>query len=149
MSEKIKAAIAEALNPFNALNAGCPDVTPTDLLAEVVTQEDLTKLEQVMGRFTSTTAFLGALKTVLVGLEAGPEVHALEAFIPMMAQVEAGAMNDKIEVTIVAEVSKTERILRILPSDNLVKYPRVENGELLNSGEVSVIDKLAAALCVW
>ncbi len=71
----------------------CPKVTPADLLEEKATPDDLRKLERAMGVFTSTTAFLGALKQVLTDLEGFPEAKALEDFIPIMAQVESDAMN--------------------------------------------------------
>jgi hypothetical protein len=97
-----------------AITNGCPDMTPADLLEEQATAEDLIKLEQVMGRFTSTTAFLSAFKKVLVGLEAGAEVEALDKFIPIMAHVEASAMNDSPGAMYVEEVSEKERILRVI-----------------------------------
>lgn len=117
---------------------GCPAVTPTQLLEEKSTPQDLVALEYVMGRFTSTTEFLGALKQVLIGLEGFAEANALDQFLPLMALVESNAMNgEPTSLQLESTISNTERILRIHRSDDLTDYPRVENGELLNSGEVS------------
>lgn len=132
---------------------GCPDVTPAQLLAEQSTPEDLNALEQVMGRFESTTGFLGALKQVLFMLESFAEVDALAGFIPMMAQVESSSMNEETPVRLEVTVSETERILRILrddsdinpPQKSIQDYPRVENGVLLNSGELSYEDRFNIA----
>lgn len=100
-----------------ATTNGCPEVTPAELLEEKATPDDLRILERAMGRFNSTTGFLSALKQVLTDLEGLPEVEALDQFIPIMAQVEAAAMNDHPStVRIESTVSETERVLRVLHS---------------------------------
>jgi len=72
----------------------CPDVTPAQLLAEKPTPDDCRAVERAMGRFNSTTGFLGALAQVLLDLEAGPEAELVTKLLPIMAQAEANAMND-------------------------------------------------------
>lgn len=105
-------------------NDGCPEMTPKQLLEEKITPDDCRAVERVMGRFNTTTAFLNAVKQVLVDLESQPEADALARFVPVMAKVECESMNapfpdshDDNPPRQSGEVSETERILRIMHSD--------------------------------
>lgn len=70
-----------------------PKVTAESLLKQLIHPAEQNRLEVVLGTFDSTTQFLQALRAVLLGLEAFEEEEALKKFVPIMAQVEADAMN--------------------------------------------------------
>ena len=109
-------------------NDGCPDLTPKQLLEEKITPDDCRAVERVMGRFNTTTAFLNAVKQVLVDLESQPEADALARFVPVMAKVECDSMN--------APFADSH-------DDNPPRqYSSVENGELINAGEVSETERI-------
>jgi hypothetical protein len=109
-------------------NDGCPDLTPKQLLEEKITPDDCRAVERVMGRFNTTTAFLNAVKQVLVDLESQPEADALAKFVPVMAKVECDSMN--------APFADSH-------DDNQPRqYSSVENGELINAGEVSETERI-------
>jgi hypothetical protein len=82
-----------------------------------------------MGRFNTTTAFLNALKQVLVDLESQPEADVLARFLPEMAKVECESMNAPFP-----DAHDDVRVPR--------QYSCVENGELINAGEVSETERI-------
>jgi hypothetical protein len=109
-------------------NDGCPELTPKQLLEEKITPDDCRAVERAMGRFNTTTAFLNAVKQVLVDLESQPEADVLARFLPEMAKVECESMNAPFPDS---------------HDDNPPRrYSCVENGELINAGEVSETERI-------
>lgn len=107
---------------------GCPEQTPKQLLEEKITPDDCRAVERVMGRFNTTTAFLNAVKQVLVDLESQPEADVLARFLPVIARVECTSMNAPFPDA---------------HDDNAPRqYSCVENGELINAGEVSETERI-------
>ncbi len=109
-------------------NDGCPDLTPKQLLEEKITPDDCRAVERVMGRFNTTTAFLNAVKQVLVDLESQPEADVLARFLTVIAKVECSSMNAPF----------ADSHTNLAPR----QYSCVEDGELINAGGVSETERL-------
>lgn len=100
------------------------DTTAQDLLNDKPSAIEVARVEELWGRFNSSTQFLLALKQVLVKYEVENELSTLEQFLPTFATVEAHDLN--------------------VPHDQPV--PPFAHTP---SPATVLIDKVAAALTVW
>lgn len=126
-------------------------ITPEELLEERPREQDMDDMRRLLARFQSVTGFLFAAQHALLDWENFKEAEAVRLFRNEFAKVEAAAMNEggsnepgilsteesDDEPPTIKEPflsAQTERPLPLLRDNS--KYSRVEDGELINAGDV-------------